>query len=276
MKVFIIDVHLCNGCYNCQLVCKDEHVANDWTPYAKPQPNTGQFWMKVTEKERGTVPKVKVSYTPKPCMHCDNAPCISACSPGAIEKRDDGLVVINTEKCTGCMSCVDVCPYGAIYFNRDLMLAQKCTGCAHLLDNEGWEVPRCVESCPTDALRFGEEKDFKDLIAKAEVMKPEAGSKPRVYYLNLPKRFVAGAVYDPEEDECLEGATVTVINEGNGEKFTATTDVFGDFWFKQLAVGTYSLAIEKDGYLSQEIKAISTAEDVNVGDIALYRKAAQV
>jgi Fe-S-cluster-containing dehydrogenase component len=229
--------------------------------------------LKVSEKERGTVPKVKVAFTPKPCMHCDNAPCISACSPGAIYKREDGLVIIDPGKCTGCTLCVDACPYGVIYFNRDMQLAQKCTGCAHLLDNEGWDVPRCVDACPTDAIRFGEEKDFKDLIAQAEVMKPEAGTKPRVYYLNMPKRFVAGAVYDPEEDECLEGATVTVTNEGNGEKSTVTTDVFGDFWFNQLAVGTYSLVIDKQGYLSQEIKAISTAEDVNIGDITLYRKA---
>lgn len=276
MKVFIIDVGKCNGCYNCQVACKDEHVANDWTPYAKPQPNTGQFWMKVDEKVRGTVPKVTVSYIPRLCMHCDNAPCISVCSPGAIYKREDGLVLIKFEKCTGCTLCLDACPYGAIYFNRDLMLPQKCTGCAHLLDNEGWDVPRCVEACPTDALRFGEEEDFKGLIIQAEVVKAEAASEPRVHYLNLPKRFIGGAVYDPEEDECLEGAAVRLINDGNGERSTAITDVFGDFWFKRLAVGTYSLVIEKDGYLRQKIKGISTVKDVNLGDIALYRKKVKV
>jgi Fe-S-cluster-containing dehydrogenase component len=78
MKVFVIDVSKCNGCYNCQLVCKDEHVDNDWTPYAKPQPELGHFWLKLNEKVRGQVPKVKMSYVPRPCMHCDNAPCIEA------------------------------------------------------------------------------------------------------------------------------------------------------------------------------------------------------
>ena len=63
MKAFVMDLAICNGCYCCQIACKDEHVANDWTPYAKPQPDYGQFWMKMEEKVRGTVPKVKVSYT---------------------------------------------------------------------------------------------------------------------------------------------------------------------------------------------------------------------
>jgi tetrathionate reductase subunit B len=179
------------------------------------------------------------------------------------------MVVIDPEKCTGMRNCVDACPYGVIYFNEDLNLAQKCTGCAHLLD-QGWEVPRCVDACPTDALRFGEEEDFKELIADAEVLGAEYETRPRVYYLGLPKRFIAGAVYDPEADECLEGATVTLTNPETGEALTATTDVFGDFWFEQLVVGSYSLRVEKEGYLPKEVVDIRTEKDVNVGDIALY------
>ena len=138
----------------CQIACKDEHVANDWTPYAKPQPDTGQFWIGITELVRGQVPKVKVTYIPKMCHHCDDAPCMADCKPEAIYKRDDGLVIIDPEKCTGCKLCKDACPHDAIFFNEHLNIAQKCTGCAHLLDNdEEWEVPRCVDQCPTDALR---------------------------------------------------------------------------------------------------------------------------
>ena len=159
---FAIDVARCCGCYNCQLACKDEHVDNDWTPYAKPQPETGQFWLKVEEHVCGTIPKVKMHYIPRLCNHCEKPACIGACTEGAISKRDDGLVLIEPEKCTGCKACVPVCPYDAIYFNDSLGLAQKCTGCAHLLDN-GYKVPRCVEACPTDAMRFGEEKDLKDV-----------------------------------------------------------------------------------------------------------------
>ena len=98
MKVFLIDVGRCNGCYCCQIACKDEHVANDWTPYAKPQPDTGQFWTGITEFVRGQVPKVKVTYLLEMCHHCDDAPCITSCYVGAIEKRDDGLVLIHPEK----------------------------------------------------------------------------------------------------------------------------------------------------------------------------------
>jgi len=60
MKAFVIDAGRCCGCYNCQIACKDEHVDNDWTPYAKPQPETGQFWMKIQENVCGTAPKVKM------------------------------------------------------------------------------------------------------------------------------------------------------------------------------------------------------------------------
>ena len=120
------------------------------------------------------------------------------------------LVVIDTDKCTGCTNCVDACPYDAIYFNENLNLAQKCTGCAHLLDGGEWKIPRCADACPTEAILFGEESDFADLIAKAEVLLPETGAKPRVYYLNIPKKFVAGTVYDPVAKEIVEGATLTL------------------------------------------------------------------
>ena len=74
MKMFVIDVAKCVGCRSCEIVCKDEHVDNDWSPIALPQPDTGQHWVRVEEKERGQVPKVTVAYTPIMCQHCKNAP----------------------------------------------------------------------------------------------------------------------------------------------------------------------------------------------------------
>jgi len=266
MKVFVVDMASCNGCYGCQLVCKDEHVTNDWTPYAKPQPDTGHFWMKVHETVHGSVPKVKVEYKPQPCMHCDNAPCIEA-GGGAVYKREDGLVIIDPEKAKGKKELVDSCPYGAIYWNEELSLPQKCTGCAHLLD-EG-EVPRCVDSCAVEALKFGEEEDFKDLIARAEVVRPELGLKPRVYYVNLPKFFVAGEVYDPAAEEIIENATVILTDTATGKTWTEKTDDFGDFWFKKLDAGEYSLKIVKEGYTGGAIDKIKVDKSVNVGSIAL-------
>ena len=269
MKVFIHDTSLCNGCYNCQIACKDEHVANDWTPYAKPQPEVGQFWLKLSEKVRGQVPRVKVAYYPVLCQHCDTAPCMAACKvKDAIYKREDGLVIIDAVKCTGCRNCLDACPYGAIYFNADLNLAQKCTGCAHLLDR-GWKEPRCVDACPTLALKFMEESDAKELINKSEPLKPERqnADRVRVYYLNLPKRFIAGTVYDPVEKEVVIGAKVTLVDSINNKSYIAATNSFGDFEFENLPVSKFVINIEK-GQNSKKIK-VSTDSDVSLGDIPL-------
>lgn len=276
MKVFVVDVARCNGCYCCQVACKDEHVDNDWTPYAKPQPDTGQYWVRLHERIRGTVPKVKMHYVPILCMHCDNAACIASCPvEGAIYKRDDGLVLVDPEKCNGCKNCVDACAYGAIYFNEELSVAQKCTGCAHLLDGgHEIDVPRCVDACPTDALRIYEEADALSLLEKAEVLDPgslagvkSSDDRPRVYYLNVPKQFVAGTVYDPIQREIVADAVCT-LRSGGAER-TTTTNRFGDFWFEGLEADTYSLTIEANGFLARTIDSISAKESVNLGDIPL-------
>ena len=269
MKAFVIDLSICNGCYCCQIACKDEHVGNDWTPYAKPQPDTGHFWLGIKETVRGTVPRVMVSYIPRMCMHCEDAPCMAACKvEGAIYKRDDGLVIIDPEKCTGCKLCVDACPYRAIYMNNGLNIAQKCTGCAHLLD-DGWTVPRCVDQCPTDAIRFGEEEDMKEYIDRAEPIKPGLNIKTRVHYINLPKKWVAGTLYDPLEKEVVIGAICTLMDNESHETFKVKTDNFGDFWFRDLKDDrTFSLKIEKDGK-SVSIDSIRTDDDRNLGDIPL-------
>ena len=159
-KVFVIDIARCNGCHNCQIVCKDEHVGNDWSPIAKPQPDIGQFWLDLTERVRGTVPKVKVAYRPHLCMHCDDAPCIAACPvEGALYQREDGLVIIDTAQVHRLPALRGRLPVrGVIFFNEDLNLAQKCTGCAHLLD-DGWAEPRCADACPTKALRIMDEDE---------------------------------------------------------------------------------------------------------------------
>lgn len=269
-KVFIFDSSKCTGCFNCQIACKDEHVDNDWSPIAAPQPDTGQFWIGLDERVRGSVPKVKVSYTAKICQHCKNAPCMEA-APDAVYRRDDGLVIIDPTKAQGRRDIVEACPYGAVFYNEALDLPQKCTGCAHLLD-DGWSVPRCVDACPHDALRFGDEADFADEIAKAEALLPERAEtdQPQVYYLNLPKRFVAGLVVDPEADEVVIGAAVTLENIATGEVLETQTDEFGDFWFDQVGACEYNLYVEADGYLVRSIYADATDEDVNIDPIDLF------
>jgi len=270
MKVFVHDVSICNGCYNCQIACKDEHCDNDWAPYAKPQPETGQFWLKLNEYIRGTVPKVKMHYIPSMCMHCRTAKCMTVCPvDDAIYRREDGLVIISPEKCNGCKDCLDACPYDAIYFNQDLNIAQKCSGCAHLLD-QGWTEPRCVEACPTGSLKFMEEEAAKEYISKAEYLVPDRkdSDKPAVYYLNIPKRFIAGALIDSSRNEIVKNALCT-LTSGNGETRTAVSDGFGDFWFEGLNIETFQLIIEAKDFAIKTIDNINTIKDVNLGDIQL-------
>lgn len=264
-KIFLIDVAKCNGCRNCQVVCKDEHCDTSWPPYTVPQPDTGQFWIKVDEQVHGTVPKVKMSYLPHGCMHCENAPCMDAAKDGAVYRRDDGLVIIDPVKARGQKTIADACPFGAVFYNEELEVPQKCTGCAHLLD-DGWNVPRCVDACPTGALRFVDESELAN--DTYEYPFGRADCAPRVRYLNLPKRFIAGELYDREADEVLIGFTVQLFD---GERLVAetTTDEFGDFWFKRVEYATYRIAVEAKGYLPRTLEADVREQDANLGPIAL-------
>lgn len=269
-KAFVVNHDKCNGCRNCQIACKDEHVDNDWMPYAKPQPDTGQFWLRVDESVRGSVPKVKVSYIVKLCQHCESPACASVCTDNAFDRRDDGLLLLNPEKCSGCMACVKACPYGAVYANEELGIAQKCTGCAHLLD-DGWTIPRCVDACPHDAIRFGDESEFADEIACSEpLIAGRELDKCRVHYLNLPKRFIAGIVIDLEADEVIADATITIENQETGGVAATKTDEFGDFWFNQIDAAHYTLYVDAAGYLPRMIEADLSNADCNTGPIELF------
>jgi Fe-S-cluster-containing dehydrogenase component len=235
-------------------------------PYAKPQPETGHFWFRLNKHVLGNTPQVRVRYVAQLCNHCTNPACLAACPEEAIFKRADGLVIIDPAKCNGCRNCLhtDACAYGVIYFNEDLNIAQKCTGCAHLLDN-GWTETRCADACPTEALRFAEESDLD--TSGTEILHPEYGLDARVHYKNLPKKFVAGTVFDSAADEVVIGATCTLSGDSSA---TATTDEFGDFWFEGLPEGNFSLNIAATGYTTKTISAIdTTTADVNLGDIDL-------
>lgn len=269
-KAFLFDSARCIGCYACQLSCKEEHCGVDWLPNTKAQPETGQFWIKIIETERGQFPKVLVSYTVRCCMQCGACQAASHCVSGAFVRRDDGLIYIDPTSCTGCMECIPYCPYDAVFANTDSHIAQKCSGCAHLLD-DGWAVPRCVESCSTEALRFGDETDFNDEIAAASVLKPEAGTSPHFYFLNLPMRFITGEIYDEEADEVLIGVEVTLVNNETEDYISVTSDDFGDFWFVQVDPAQYTLYAEAEGYLTRVVEADVINQDLNVGAIAMYR-----
>ena len=269
----LIDIEKCNGCYNCFLACRDEYAGNDQPPYSVAQPNAGQYWMNVVEKERGSCPKVKVDYIPLPCLHCRAATCITASPEGAVYRRPDGIVLIDPKKAKGAREIVSTCPHRVIYWNAEKVIPQKCTFCAHLLD-QGWKEPRCVAVCPTGALTFGDLDDPKGKLSElirasqAEALHPEYGLDPNVMYVGLPKRFIAGEVsLADREDECAEGVTVEL--QIDGKQKTATTDNYGDFEFNGLASNRQCiLRVKHSGYVARELN-VSTKTDLNVGEIVL-------
>jgi Fe-S-cluster-containing dehydrogenase component len=269
----LIDVNKCNGCYNCFLACRDEYYGNDYLPLSAAQPLNDQFWLQMKEIERGVYPKPKLSYIPTPCMHCKSAPCIDAAKDGAVYRREDGIVIIDPEKAKGQERIVNSCPYRVIYWNEEKQIPQKCTMCAHRLD-EGVKQPRCVESCPTGAMVFGDLDDPKSEIAKlaaelpVEDFHPEFGTVPLVKYIGIPRRFVAGeVVFSDKEGECAQGVTVTL--SGEGLSLETTTDLFGDFEFEGLEKNrSYRVSVSADGYEGRDVE-FKTFKDVNLGEIVL-------
>ena len=102
----VVDLNRCVGCRACMAACKVENN----TPEAS-------FWMYVFRLEEGEFPNIKIRFLPRPCQHCDNAPCVKVCPVGARYKRDDGLVATDWGRCIGCRYCEVACPYGVNYFN---------------------------------------------------------------------------------------------------------------------------------------------------------------
>ena len=136
-------------------------------------------------------------FVPRLCMQCDNAPCVSVCPVGATYKTPDGVVLVDQDRCIGCGYCVVACPYGARYLvpsgpdlpNGNAGVADKCTWCYQRLAKG--QLPACVEECPTQARLFGDLNDPDSPVSvvlrtkRTEVMKPELGTRPRVFYVGL-------------------------------------------------------------------------------------------
>jgi len=237
----VIDVALCENCNNCMLVTKDEHVGNDFPGYAAPQPLHGHYWVKLERKVRGSGSMVDAAHMPIMCNHCDNAPCIASARDGAIYKRPDGIVIVDPVKAKGRKDLVGSCPYGAIWWNEELQLPQKWIFDAHLLD-QGWARPRIADNCPTGVYKAklveDAEMDQQVLKDKLEVLRPELGTRPRVYYKNyyrFAKCFIGGSLVTNVSGvrECVAEAQVTLFKDGKALD-KAVSDMFGDFKFDRL------------------------------------------
>ena len=268
----VVDVTRCNGCCNCLLACRDEFCGNDFLPYSVAQPQTGQHWLRLVEKERGQFPKTKVAYTAVLCLQCADPACGKLARDGAVYQREDGIVIIDPDKAIDQEHLPGECPYSAIVWNEEKRVPQKCTFCAHLLD-QGASEPRCVEACPPGALIFGDLDDPESGVAKlvasgrTECLNPEYGLEGAVSFIGLPKRFVAGAVVFGDTGMCGEGAQATLT--GEGVRLTTCADGYGDFEFEGLETDwAFTLRVSAEGYRSAELTA-QTHLDVYLGDIVL-------
>ncbi|MEE2887654.1 MAG: 4Fe-4S dicluster domain-containing protein [Planctomycetota bacterium] len=189
---FVIDQTRCIGCHACTVACKAE---ND-VPL-------GDFrtWVKYTET--GTFPEVRRDFSVLRCNHCTNAPCITICPVVALDKRPDGIVDLDRNVCIGCKSCMQACPYDALYLNEETGGAEKCHYCAHRVD-QGLE-PACVVVCPEEAIISGDFSDPTSKIAIARnrpdaiVRRPEQGTGPNVHYLGAnPVALDPGRAKEPD------------------------------------------------------------------------------
>ncbi|MBN2963204.1 4Fe-4S dicluster domain-containing protein [Sulfurospirillum sp. T05] len=192
----VIDLRQCVGCQACTAACKVEN--------AVPKEQYRTF---VSEFEIGTFPHVRKGYVPQLCNHCDNPSCVSVCPTGATFKRKDGIVVVDSEICWGCGYCLNACPYDKRYFNAQTKVADKCTFCAHRLQDG--LLPSCVETCVGGARIFGDQNDPNSEVSKmlatfpTSVLKPHQGNAPQVFYISLDSRLEAVHEATPMLDDVV-------------------------------------------------------------------------
>lgn len=174
---FVIDNRKCIGCHACTTACKAEHDV----PIG-----VNRTWVKQVEK--GEFPNTRRVFSVLRCNHCTDAPCVEICPVEALFIRDDGIVDFDKRRCIGCKSCMQACPYDALYIDPGTHTAAKCNYCAHRIDL-GLE-PACVNVCPEHAIISGDMDDPESEIAQllgrevVTVRKQEKGTAPNVFYIN--------------------------------------------------------------------------------------------
>lgn len=223
----VIDLDRCTGCQACVIACKAE---NNIPFVGSDQAHMGRdiSWMEIIVEKHGEGKDVRMRFVPRPCMHCENAPCVKVCPVHATYINPEGLVAQIYNRCIGCRFCMAACPYTAKYFNwyhyevpdvmekqfnpdvsvREKGVVEKCTFCHHRLQKakdrarfenrelvEGDYVPACAENCPTGAIYFGDLDDADSQVARlsrsrrAFRLLEELGTEPKVFYLEEGERI---------------------------------------------------------------------------------------
>ena len=197
-----IQIDKCIGCGRCFEACKAENNV-------PPQQFFVRTWVEryILKKDGETIVQnieahpagssdgvlekdfLRSFFVPKLCNQCDNPPCVQVCPVGATFKTDDGVILVDSERCIGCRYCIQACPYGARYLHPKTQTADKCTFCYHRITKD--LLPACVEVCPAQARIFGDLKSnaspltrFKRMN-KLNVLKQYLNTEPKVYYSNL-------------------------------------------------------------------------------------------
>lgn len=172
---FLLDSDACIGCHACTVACKSEHdvplgVNRTWVKYI----------------ETGTFPHVARKFAVMRCNQCDDAPCMAICPTTALYRAPNGVVDFDDSRCIGCKSCMNACPYDALYINPATNTAHKCNLCNHRL--EVGLLPSCQIVCPTGAITVGDLDDPASALSRAvarddvAVRAPEQNTRPKVWY----------------------------------------------------------------------------------------------
>ena len=272
----IIDVAECTNCHLCTLATADEHVDNNFPGYSAPMPKHGHKWIDILQNERGQGTMIDIAYRPTMCNHCDDAPCMKAASDNAITRRADGIVLIDPVKSKGQKQIVDACPYGHVWWNETLQIPQAWTFDAHLLDN-GWKQPRGGQVCPTGAMKAVKLDDGEmQRMAEAEGLqrlRPELGTKPRVWYRNLWRyatAFIGGSLSTlvKGQIECAEGVAVRLLKDGAIVADT-TSNNYGDFKFDRLAESSGRYIVEIAAPAGVKRIDVDLVKSISLGEIRL-------
>ncbi|MCK5725257.1 MAG: 4Fe-4S dicluster domain-containing protein [Thiotrichaceae bacterium] len=225
----IIDLNVCVGCSACVTSCKEWNTSGqagpmtDFNAYSRDP--TGTFFNRVQSYEIGEYPFTEVVHFPKSCLHCEEPPCVPVCPTGASYKRkEDGIVLVDYDKCVGCKYCSWACPYGAREIDENQKVMKKCTLCVDRIYDtslpESRRKPACVLACPTSARIFGdvhdEHSEASRLIREegGYQLMPEWGTNPANHY--LPRRKVR---IDLQDDDLNR-----VENPLKDENFTKPSD----------------------------------------------------
>jgi Fe-S-cluster-containing dehydrogenase component len=211
----VIDLNVCVGCHACVTSCKEWNTSGAAGPLADldaygASPN-GTFFNRVQTYEAGSYPATETVHFPKSCLHCEDPPCVPVCPTGASYKRaEDGIVLVDYDKCIGCKYCSWACPYGARELDEQRQVMTKCTLCVDRIYDEQLppadRKPACVKACPTGARLFGDVKDPSSEVSVAirerggYALMPEWQTRPANQY--LPRRITAAA-----SDGAAPGAT---------------------------------------------------------------------